>query len=113
MVKQILTNLISNASKYSPSHKNIVVMIHQENTQVVIQVADSGIGIPNEEMKNLFTPFFRGTNVGTIPGTGLGLSIIKEMIEFLGGSIDAKSKVGIGSVFTVRLPIISPNSSNM
>lgn len=111
MVKQILTNLISNASKYSPSHKNIVVMIHQENSEVVIQVADSGIGIPNDEMKNLFTPFFRGTNVGTTPGTGLGLSIIKEMIEFLGGSIEAKSKIGVGSVFTVRLPLITPNAN--
>ncbi len=105
MVKQVLINLITNASKYSPSEKSINVMIRKEEGETIaIQVADSGIGIPADEMKNLFTPFFRGSNVGTTPGTGLGLSIVKEMVEFHGGSIEAKSKIGVGSIFTVHFP---------
>jgi PAS domain S-box-containing protein len=107
MIKQIITNLITNASKYSPMHKNIILIIRQEEQgNILIQVADSGIGIAEEEMKNLFTPFFRGSNVGTMPGTGLGLSIVKEMVEFHGGTVEAKSKIGVGSVFTVHLPTI-------
>ncbi|MBS1538002.1 MAG: PAS domain S-box protein [Bacteroidetes bacterium] len=113
MIKQIIINLLTNASKYSATNKNIMLTLRSEGDDfVIIQVTDSGIGIPDEEMKHLFSPFFRGSNVGLVTGTGLGLSIVRDMLEFHGGTIEAKSKVGVGTVFTVRLPLNPPPSQD-
>ena len=68
---------------------------------------DQGIGISEEDQKQLFQPFHRGENVGIIPGTGLGLTIVKQSIQDHGGDITVNSQVGVGSTFTVTLPIIT------
>jgi signal transduction histidine kinase len=76
---------------------------------IVLQVKDSGIGIPYADQSHLFEFFHRGKNVSTIPGTGLGLAIVKQCVGLHGGDISMESKVGIGTTFTVMLPIGLPN----
>ncbi|MFN8358292.1 MAG: PAS domain S-box protein [Candidatus Kapaibacterium sp.] len=105
MLRKSISNIILNASKYSPKDKEIHVGIEvNDDNQIIIRISDHGIGIPHHEMKNLFTPFFRASNVGSQPGIGLGLSISKDIIEFHGGTIDVESTVNSGSVFTITLP---------
>lgn len=111
MLRKAISNIILNASKYSAKEKEILVSFDVHGTDdVIIVIADNGIGIPNDEIKNLFTPFSRASNVGSQPGIGLGLSISKDIIEFHGGSIHVDSTVNVGSIFTVTLPV-TPKST--
>ncbi len=105
LMRYILTNLLLNAIKYTPSGDDITCELLAENDEVVLTIADKGIGIPQEDQTHLFEPFFRGSNVGTIKGTGLGLKIVKDYIELHGGTISCESQPGEGTTFTVRLPL--------
>ena len=96
-----LTNLISNAFKYSLGKENPQLIINFKPTEVVLSVKDFGLGIPESQLSNLFEPFFRANNVSEIQGTGLGLSIAKEYVEVNKGRIAAKSKLGEGSCFEI------------
>jgi signal transduction histidine kinase len=102
--------LISNAIKYTPPSGQVTIRLRQEDGELLGQVQDSGIGIPDEAIDSLFTEFFRAKNVKSlnIPGTGLGLAIIKQIIEKAGGEIWVESQVGQGSTFSFRLPAASP-----
>jgi len=104
LLRQIITNLVSNAIKYSPDGGNVDIKLIGEESQVILQVADSGIGIPPEDQARLFQSFSRASNVGTISGTGLGLSIVRKCVELHGGEIILTSAVGVGTTFTVTLP---------
>lgn len=104
VLKNILINLISNASKYSSGEDVIELTTHRSNGLLSLSVKDHGIGIPVEEQKNLFERFFRAANVTNIQGTGLGLNIVKKYVELLNGTIDFKSAEGKGSTFTIHLP---------
>ncbi|MGF1538675.1 MAG: ATP-binding protein [Elainellaceae cyanobacterium] len=101
----ILTNLLSNAMRYTPEDGVIELKLAKRQQQLVIQVRDEGIGIPPEDRRHLFEPFHRGRNVSNIPGTGLGLSIVKQFVDVMAGTVEVVSKVGQGTTFTVRLPI--------
>lgn len=101
----ILNNLISNALKYSPQEKQIILTINKRNDECVLRVKDYGIGIPEESQKQIFKPFHRAKNACSIPGTGVGLSTVVRCVEWLGGSIELNSQLGKGSTFTVRLPL--------
>jgi signal transduction histidine kinase len=79
LLRQIVNNLIGNAIKYSPNGGEVVVSLNPESNQVNFQICDEGIGIPPEDQHNLFEPFNRASNVGTIRGTGLELSIAKSV----------------------------------
>lgn len=105
LLRQILTNLLTNAVKYSPQNKTVDFQITVDQEQVSFVVSDHGIGIPEEDLENLFGAFHRGKNVGILPGTGLGLSIVKNCIDIHNGSISVESKLDIGTKFTVILPI--------
>lgn len=105
LLRRALTNLLTNAMKYSPEDKPIQVCLETDEQEAVIQVSDQGIGIPAEDLKHLFEPFHRAGNVGKIQGTGLGLAIAKQAIELHGGTITVESVVGEGTTFTVRLPL--------
>lgn len=105
IIKNVLLNLISNAAKYSSEGETVEVSVIVANQSVSIEVADNGIGVPEEEQKNLFERFFRAKNATNIQGTGLGLHIVKKYVEMLNGSISFQSKSGIGSTFCVNLPI--------
>jgi PAS domain S-box-containing protein len=104
-LRNIVTNLITNAVKFSPDAVEVIMNVACDNESVVISVKDFGIGIPPEYMKDLFTSFSRGSNVGTIEGTGLGLSIVKKAVDLLKGSIVVKSVVGRGTEIEVTLPL--------
>ena len=96
-----LTNLISNAFKYSVGKENPELCIHFKPTEVVLSIKDYGLGIPEEEQLHLFEPFFRAVNVTETQGTGLGLSIAKEYVEVNKGQITATSVLGEGSCFAI------------
>lgn len=105
ILRNILFNLISNASKYSDVGKRIVLKSERQETRVLLHVIDEGIGIPKEDQKHLFSRFYRASNSGNIQGTGLGLNIVKRYVELLHGSIDYSSEYRKGSTFTISLPI--------
>jgi signal transduction histidine kinase len=103
-LKQVLTNLIENAVKYSPPGEQVEVSVWAENGRVCVTVADSGPGIPTEQHGLIFEKFGRA-NVGSgKPGTGLGLFIARSIAEAHGGSLGVRSAPGKGAVFTLELP---------
>jgi signal transduction histidine kinase len=104
LAREILINLLTNATKYSPGGGQIEVDVFTGPTEVKIRVTDHGIGISPEDQETVFEAFRRGANVGDIPGTGLGLAITKRAVENHGGTITVESKVGSGTTFTVTLP---------
>ncbi|MBM2813917.1 MAG: multi-sensor signal transduction histidine kinase [Ignavibacteria bacterium] len=100
----IFSNLLSNAIKYSPAYSDITIIVNSEKENVLIDVIDNGMGIPDEEISNILQPFFRCKNVGTISGTGLGLSIVKSAIDQLGGELNIETILNKGSKFSVKIP---------
>ncbi|TVQ20553.1 MAG: response regulator [Leptolyngbya sp. DLM2.Bin15] len=105
LLRQTITNLVSNAIKYSPGGGAIAIHLRRQNHDAIIEVSDSGIGIPPEDQENLFECFHRAQNVGTIPGTGIGLFITRECVRLHQGDIDVRSQVGQGTTFTIRFPM--------
>ena len=101
LLEHTLSNLISNAFKYSVGKDNPELRIHFNSKELILSIRDYGIGIPQEEQLHLFEPFFRADNAAEIKGTGLGLSIAKEYVEINKGSIVAKSILGKGSCFEI------------
>lgn len=104
LMKNILLNLLSNASKYSTEGRVIYLSTAINSAGINMVVKDEGIGIPDEDQVNLFSPFFRAGNVTGIQGTGLGLNIVKRYIELMGGVLEFHSRLGEGSTFTVNFP---------
>lgn len=104
--RQIITNMVSNAIKYTPKG-SVVISTITENRNIKITVKDTGIGIPPEEMENLFGKFIRVKDKQTkeVRGTGLGLWISKKLAQMLGGDLYAESIYGTGSSFTLSLPV--------
>lgn len=111
LLRQILTNLVSNAIKYSPNGGRVQVRLSRDDRNVTFQVQDEGIGIPPEDQQNLFTSFSRASNVGAIAGTGLGLSIVKKCVDLHDGQIAVESEVGVGTTITISLPVIKKGES--
>lgn len=99
----ILNNLLSNALKYSPTESCVYVNVYSSEEQIIFEVTDHGIGIPDDYQKHLFEEFNRAPNVGNIPGSGLGLSIVKRCVELHGGTISVESCVGSGTTFRISL----------
>lgn len=105
LMRQIISNLLSNAIKYSPEHRVVHLRLEAAGDIYLLIIQDHGIGIPDSDLKHLFEPFHRASNVQTISGTGLGLAIVKDAVEVHGGTIVVESQVGTGSTFTIRLPV--------
>ncbi len=104
LLRTILSNLLSNAFKYSAYQTAITVHLSLDADHLLLSVSDQGIGIPAADLPQLFGHFHRASNVGLLPGTGLGLSIVKAAVQLHGGQITVASQVGAGSCFTVHLP---------
>ncbi len=104
LLTQILNNLLTNAVKYSAENTKIIVELDSSEEKVSITITDEGIGISKKDIEQLFEPFFRGSNVGTIQGTGLGMTIIKNCLEAIKGSISVDSNLTKGSRFVVTIP---------
>ncbi|ASC71135.1 Two-component sensor histidine kinase [Halomicronema hongdechloris C2206] len=104
LLRQIVTNLMSNALKYSPEHSTVTIRLIYRNDGIALEIQDQGIGIPQKDQGHLFQPFSRATNVGNRQGTGLGLVIVKKAIEMHNGHIEVESTEGVGTLFKVWLP---------
>ncbi len=106
---QVFDNLLANAVKFSHRNGHVHVTAAFDGCNWRIDVADDGIGIPPEEVGQLFTRFVRASNARTagLPGTGLGLSIVRVLVEMHGGHVEAASTLGHGSIFSVYLPAAS------
>ena len=105
LLRQIMTNLLTNSIKYSPQGNQIAVKLLAEPEQIIISINDRGIGIPQADQGRLFEPFSRASNVGTIPGIGLGLAIVKKAVELHRGTISLQSVVEVGTTVTVTFPL--------
>jgi signal transduction histidine kinase/CheY-like chemotaxis protein len=106
-LKQVLLNLVANAIKYNSEGGSVSVDVQQAAPDTArIAVADSGKGMTTEQMEQLFTPFERlGAEHGTVAGTGLGLVVTKGLVEAMDGRIAVSSEVGVGTTFTIELPL--------
>jgi two-component system, OmpR family, phosphate regulon sensor histidine kinase PhoR len=107
---RLLMNLLSNAVKFTPEGGRIRVGAAAEGAQTVLTVADTGIGIPERDQKELFSRFFRASNAveRSIPGTGLGLAIVRTIVDNHGGELTVASQEGKGTTVTSRLPLLPP-----
>jgi two-component system phosphate regulon sensor histidine kinase PhoR len=105
-IRQLLDNLIDNAIKYTPEGGSIRVSARVDDHRVRLDVADTGPGIPREDIPRIFERFYRVDKARSrsLGGTGLGLAIVKHLAQSLGGEVGVESQVGVGSTFTVRLP---------
>jgi two-component system phosphate regulon sensor histidine kinase PhoR len=104
-LRQMINNLVDNAIKFTPENGRVTVATRLEENQVLLQVSDTGLGIPPAEQPYIFNKFYRASNVEDGTGSGLGLSIVKSIVEIHGGRIWVESTMGEGSTFTVVLPI--------
>lgn len=110
-LEQVLDNLLENALHHTPAGGRIAVGVRQAPPWVELTVADTGRGIPQEEIPRIFERFYRGDKSRGGKNAGLGLAIVKEIVQAHGGTIQAESVVGVGSKFTVRLPCLSGPAS--
>lgn len=103
-LRQVLLNLLSNAIKYNRDGGEVMVEAQRRGAHIVVRVADTGLGLSNEQLLHLFEPFNRlGAEGGAVEGSGIGLAIVKALVERMGGSVHVDSVPGQGSVFEVRL----------
>jgi signal transduction histidine kinase len=107
MMRQILEHLFSNAAKYSPEGSTVNFSVIFDNGTITINVQDSGMGIPKEDLPRIFEPFHRGGNIGNIGGTGMGLAVVQKLVGLLHGTISVDSDIGKGTTVTVILPAAS------
>jgi PAS domain S-box-containing protein len=103
-LERVLDNLVENAVKYSPDGGDIVIELGADEGGATIAVRDRGVGIPEGELDEIFEPYHRASNVGTMPGIGLGLAGSRSVVRQLGGDLTVESAVGSGSTFLIRLP---------
>jgi len=108
MLYQAILNVLSNAVKYTPDGGKIRVSTYLAGGCIVVEVADTGLGVPQEELQKIFEKFYRSRHSGkAAPGTGLGLALVKHVIEVIhGGKVTVESEVGKGSVFRLSLPVV-------
>jgi signal transduction histidine kinase len=102
---QVLDNLISNAIKFTPAGGMVRAMVSEYEDSVQLAIADSGIGIPAQDVTRLFGRFFRASNVGSVAGTGLGLAVTKAILDRHHATIEVTSEVGVGTTFTITFPV--------
>jgi signal transduction histidine kinase len=103
---QVLVNLLTNAAKFTPEGKDIWVKGTTEGSEVVVQVEDTGVGIPSAMLAGIFDLFTQVETANSHGGLGIGLSLVKTLVNLHGGSVQVRSDgVGKGSEFTVRLPV--------
>jgi PAS domain S-box-containing protein len=105
LIHYMLGNLLSNAIKFSPPQKPVRLEVTRQETSLIFQVTDQGIGIPREEQEYIFEPFYRAKNNHKVKGTGLGLTLVQSSVEAYNGSIILDSTEGVGTTFTISLPV--------
>ena len=113
LLRCALTNLISNAIKYSPAGGKVMFRLWREDSRTLMQVSDSGIGIPLKDVDYLFEAFHRASNVGRTPGNGLGLAIARQAVDLHDGEISFQTREGVGTTFTIALPLAVTNGRGL
>jgi signal transduction histidine kinase len=108
LLKTAVSNIIENACKYS-SDNSVDIKFGSIDKWVKVEFEDKGIGIPEEDIKKIFEPFYRGGNTISYPGTGIGLSLVNQIVKNHNGTINISSKIGQGTKITLLLPSISSN----
>jgi two-component system OmpR family sensor kinase len=98
-------NLVMNALKFSARGDMVEVRAHEQGNHVLIEVADTACGIPNEEAPHIWDELYRGQGARGTPGSGLGLALVRMIVDRHQGHVEMRSRMGQGSVFTVRLPV--------
>jgi signal transduction histidine kinase len=111
LMEQSITNLISNAVKYSPEASRITVVGSRMGDQLVISVRDEGVGIPKAEVPKIFKKYFRASTSSGIAGTGIGLNMTRMIVQKHGGTVHVESEVGSGTTVTVSLPLIADKTN--
>ncbi|PZF73321.1 sensor histidine kinase [Taibaiella soli] len=106
LLRLAISNVVLNAFKYSG--KPVSILLQTENKKHTISISDEGIGIPEEELKYIFVPFFRASNIGTIEGHGIGLPLTFNIVRFHEGEIKVQSAVGVGTKVAIVLPVCRP-----
>ncbi|HEX2621666.1 MAG TPA: ATP-binding protein, partial [Phototrophicaceae bacterium] len=104
LLRHILSNLLSNALKYSPDDKVVTFILECGSSQTTFHIQDRGMGIPVDDQTKLFDVFHRGSNTRQVAGTGLGMAIVKRSVDLHGGTITFESQEGVGTTFNVVLP---------
>jgi signal transduction histidine kinase len=109
-LQRVLDNLLTNAVKFTPAGGSVAVRIWQEKGDVILEVADTGVGIPSDQLERIFERFYQidGSTTRRYGGTGLGLALVKEVVEAHGGQVTVTSTLGQGSTFRVTLPGTNP-----
>lgn len=106
LIEILLNNLLDNAIKFSPGGGNIHLRGRLcEKNELILEIQDQGVGIPPEQIGLVFTQFFRTGQVASVQGSGLGLHLVQKIAQLHGGNVSCSSKLGVGSIFTVRLPV--------
>ncbi len=103
LMYSILSNILSNAVKYSPDDSTIYFTLIDEQDAIVFQIRDEGIGIPPADLEKMYEPFNRGSNAREIRGTGLGLAVVRKCLALHQGDIKVQSEVGVGTSFTIKI----------
>ena len=104
ILQLIVRNLLTNALKYSPEQSPVYLTLTCEDDRLIVEVKDTGIGIPLADQPHIFNAFRRASNAGTVRGSGMGLAIVKKAVDLHGGTISVESSLGVGTTFTVTLP---------
>ena len=112
-VEGAVANILGNAVKFSSEHKTIRLAVEQRGAEVVVEVADQGIGLPAGEEERIFEQFHRGANAVSTAGTGLGLSLVKNVVEAHGGRVEAANRPGGGSVFRLYFPVHTEDNAHV
>jgi len=108
LIDQVLTNLVTNAIKYSPGPTPVIITAGQDGDMAWISVADQGVGIPEDERPRVFERFFRASTASAFQGTGVGLYVARQIALLHGGTIEIAPDTGVGTTFTFRIPLRSP-----
>jgi signal transduction histidine kinase len=104
-ISQIVLNLLSNAVKFTPEGGSIILRVKEKEASLIVEVEDNGPGIPEEEIENIFRPYYRLEGHENLCGVGLGLLLVKRLVELHQGRVEVKSELEKGSIFSFSLPI--------
>ena len=103
----VFRNLLDNALKFTTPENQVELRVTEDGHMAIVEVTDTGAGIPEEEIAHIFEELYRGENARGVPGSGLGLKLVQRIVELHHGTVQVRSRPGMGTVFTIRLPLAS------